>query len=203
MSEINTIIFDFGGVLIDWNPRYLFRKIYDTEEEIDYFLEHICDMDWNEQQDAGRPLALATASKISEHPSHSEPIQAYYSRWQEMLGGPIESAVDILKELTDKNNVRLFGLTNWSNETFPIAKERYPFLNWFDGIVVSGKEKVRKPFPEIYKTLISRYNIDPKKAVFIDDNIRNLKGAEPFGIRCIHYESGEQLRTDLEKLDLL
>ena len=203
MRAFDTIIFDFGGVLIDWNPRYVFRQIFDTEKEIDWFLENICDMAWNEEQDAGRSLEEATAIKLIEYPEHAQAILAYYGRWEEMLGGPIQTSVDILTSLKDSNQYRLYGLTNWSEETFPFARERFDFLNIFDGIVVSGVEKTRKPFPKIYNLLLDRYEVDAEKAVFIDDNLRNVNAARGLGIEGIHFESSDQLKNDLSDLKIL
>jgi len=197
------VIYDLGGVLIDWNPKYLYRKIINDEKEIDWFLENICDMHWNEQQDAGRPLIEGTIEKIKEHPEHAEKIKAYYERWDEMLGGPIDASVTILRRLKEEDKHDLYALTNWSAETFPIARERYDFLSWFKGIVVSGEEKMRKPFYEIYNLLMSRYNISADHAIFIDDNLRNVEAAKSIGIDSIQYKSAPQLQLELEKRGVL
>lgn len=198
-----TIIFDLGAVLIDWNPHYLYRKIFDEEAEMLHFLENICTSDWNEEQDAGRPLQEATELLVAKHPEHEENIRAFYSRWDEMLGGPIEGTVEIFRELKESGNYNLYALTNWSAETFPIAQERYEFLNWFDGIVVSGTEKDRKPFDSFYHTLLNRFDVHPSEAVFIDDNLRNVKAAEKLGIDSIHFTSPEALREALKERDIL
>ncbi len=197
--EINTVIFDLGGVLIDWNPRYVYRTIFKTEEEIDWFFENVATHDWNENQDAGYPIAKATEELIAQHPEWEHQIRAYYGRWEEMLGGPIHETVEILKELKQLPGLKTYALTNWSAETFHIALERYDFLRWFDGRLVSGEEKTRKPFPEFYQKLIDKFSIDPVKAVFIDDNLRNVKGAETFGIKGIHFHDHQQLREELGK----
>ena len=199
---IDTIIFDLGGVLIDWNPKYVFRQIFDTEEEVDWFLTEICDSAWNEEQDAGRSLQEGTAVKVLEYPQHRDAILAYYGRWQEMLGGPIAETVDLLKSLKEDGQYRLLALTNWSYETFPVAQELYDFLSWFEGIVVSGIEKTRKPKKEIYDILLDRYQVTPEKAVFIDDNIGNVQAGNFLGIHGIHFQSPAQLRSDLEKLSV-
>ena len=196
---IDTVIFDFGGVLIDWNPAYLFRKTFENEAEMKHFLANICTSDWNEEQDAGRTIQEATEYLVSKHPAHEANIRAYYSRWEEMLGGVFDGTVQILKELKESKKYKLLGLTNWSAETFPIAQNKYDFLNWFDGIVVSGEEKCRKPFPEFYNILLSRYQVDAQKAVFIDDNARNLEGAEKLGIQTIHFVGAEELRRALQE----
>lgn len=197
MPEFNTIIFDLGGVLIDWNPRYVYRKIFKTEEEIDWFFQNVTTSDWNENQDAGYPLDKATEEKIREFPEWENEIRAFYGRWEEMLGEEISGTVELLERLKNRGDLKLYALTNWSAETFPVALERFEFLNWFDGIVVSGHEKTRKPFSEIYTTLLRRYVIDPSKAIFIDDSERNVKGAEAIGIKGIVFKNPSQLERDL------
>jgi len=119
-----------------------------------------------------------------------------------MLGGSIQETVELLKVLKEKDHLRLFALTNWSHETFPVALERFDFLHWFDGIVVSGEEKTRKPFPEFYQTLLQRHNINPSKAIFIDDNLRNVQGAEAVGINGIHFLNPQQLKEELKKWNI-
>jgi len=191
------IIFDLGAVLIDWNPRYLYRKIFSSEAEVDYFLQQICTFDWNEEQDAGRSLLDATELLISQHPQYEAEIRAYYGRWKEMLGGEIAGSVALLKELKESGKYKLYALTNWSNETFPLALVQYQFLQWFDGIVVSGREKQRKPSPSIYKLLLDRYQERPEKSLFIDDNLRNVTAARNVGIDSIHFTSALQLKNEL------
>jgi 2-haloacid dehalogenase len=194
---INTIIFDLGAVLIDWNPGYLYRKIFKNESEMHHFLENICTPAWNEEQDGGRSLQEATNFLISHYPEHEANIRAFYDRWDEMLGGPIAGTVEIFKALKESGRYKIYALTNWSAETWPIALERYDFLNWFDGVVVSGTEKDRKPFPSFYHTLLNRYGVKPEEALFIDDNLRNIHAAEALGIRSIHFTNPEQLRAKL------
>jgi 2-haloacid dehalogenase len=192
-----TVIFDLGAVLIDWDPRHLYRKVFADEDQMEYFLQHICSPEWNEEQDGGRPLQEATELLVSRHPGHEENIRHFYGRWEEMLAGPIPGTLDILRELKESGNHTLYALTNWSAETFPIALERYDFLHWFDGIVVSGIEKNRKPFASFYQVLLNRYSVDPKEAIFIDDNLRNVLAAEQLGIASIHFVSPSQLREQL------
>jgi len=199
-GSINTILFDLGGVLIDWNPRYVYRNIFKTEEEIDWFFENICTNDWNEEQDAGKLLNQATEELVAKHPDWENQIRAYYGRWEEMLGGVIQETVDILQELKQNKDLKFYALTNWSAETFPIALERFEFLKWFDGIVVSGIEKTRKPFPEFYHRLIDRFGINPSQSVFIDDNLRNVEGAETLGVKGIHFKNPQQLKHELNQL---
>nr|WP_295864489.1 HAD family phosphatase [uncultured Chitinophaga sp.] len=199
----DTIIFDLGSVLIDWNPRYLYRKIFATEAEIDNFLQNICTHDWNEEQDAGRSLQEATEMLVTSHPQHEAQIRAYYGRWKEMLGGEIPGSVQLLRQLKDSGKYKLYALTNWSNETFPLALVEFPFLQWFDGIVVSGRERQRKPFPSFYQLLLNRYQVDAEHALFIDDNLRNVKAAEAQGIDSIHFVHPEQLKDVLVSKNIL
>ena len=198
-TTIEAIIFDLGGVLIDWNPRHVYRTIFDSEEKIDWFFDNICTNDWNEKQDAGYSLSTATEELVAQHPEWEAEIRAYYDRWIEMLGGPMHETVNILRNLKQQEHLSLYALTNWSHETFPVALERFEFLQWFDGIVVSGEEKTRKPFPEFYQKLLERYNIDPARAIFIDDNLRNVKAAEDAGIHGIHFLNAKQLSDELRK----
>ena len=199
---IRNIVFDLGGVLIDWNPRYVYRHIFDTEEEVEDFLTNITVMEWNVQQDAGRPLSEATQMLIAEHPKWKKEIEAYYGRWEEMLGGAIDGTVDILKKCVDDKRYSVLALTNWSAETFPIAQKHYDFLTWFEGIVVSGEEKCIKPDPEIYNILLSRYNLIPEETVFIDDNMNNIQAAQALNIHGIHFTSPAELGKDLTRLSV-
>ena len=202
-TKFDTIIFDLGAVLIDWNPRYLYRKIFKTEEEIDWFLQNICTSEWNEEQDAGRSFEEATEILVNKHPDYEFAIRAWYGRWPETILGDIPMTVDILRELKNKNGHRLYALTNWSTETFPWALERFEFLQWFEGIVVSGHEKTRKPFPEFYQILFDRYKVNPGSAIFIDDNLRNVNAGKALGMESIHYQTPEELRVALKKLGVL
>lgn len=194
---IDTIIFDLGGVLIDWNPRYLYRKILKSEEEVSWFLETICTSEWNDEQDAGRSFEEATQALILQHPEWEEAIRAWYGRWQETIQGDIPGTVDILKRIKTENNYGLYALTNWSAETFPWALDNFEFLHWFKGIVVSGDEGCRKPFPEIYNILFDRYGVNPQHTIFIDDNIKNIEAAKQLGLHAIHFKSPELLKQEL------
>lgn len=194
---ITTIIFDLGGVLIDWNPEYLYRKVFKDESELKHFLEKVCTPEWNEEQDAGRTLAEATDFLLKEYPEHEENIRLYYNRWQEMLAGAIEGTVEIFEKLKKTKRFKIYALTNWSAETFPIALEKYQFLSWFDGVVVSGTEKKRKPFPEFYQILLDRYQVKAEETIFIDDNLRNVDAAKQVGLDAIHFRTPEQLNEEL------
>lgn len=198
-NSIDTIIFDLGGVLIDWNPRYVYRKIFKTEEEVDWFLENVTTSEWNENQDAGYPLHKATKELIAKHPEWEPEIKAYYGRWLEMLGEDIHETVEILHELKQNGKYRLYALTNWSAETFPHALERFEFFKVFDGIVVSGQEKMRKPSADFYQIILNRYQLDPGKTIFIDDSLRNVQGAEAVGITGIHFHNPSQLKDELRR----
>jgi len=203
MNNINTLVFDLGGVLIDWNPEYLYNKIIPDEKERRWFLSTICTPDWNEQQDEGRSLKEATEHLVGKYPEHEASIRAYYDRWKEMLGGPIHETVEIFRQLKFHTSLKLYALTNWSAETFPVALELYEFLHWFDGRLVSGEEKIRKPFPEIYRLLIDRFAIEPAKAIYVDDNIRNVLPARELGFHGIHFRTPALFKKELEGLGVL
>jgi len=202
-ANINTLVFDLGGVLVDWNPEYLYNKIIPDEKERRWFLSTICTSDWNEQQDEGRSLQEGTEHLVQRYPEHEAAIRAYYGRWKEMLGGPIHETVEIFRELKFHTSLKLYALTNWSAETFPVALELYDFLHWFDGRLVSGEEKIRKPFPEIYRLLIDRFGIDPTKAIYVDDNIRNVLPARELGFHGIHFRTPELFKEELKGLGVL
>lgn len=196
---IQSIIFDLGGVLIDWNPGYLYKKIFDKEEEIEWFLKNVCTPEWNALQDEGRSFADATKELLSKFPRHEQAIRAWYDRWPETIGGPLHETVDILKSVRNSNRQRLFALTNWSAETFPWARQKFDFLQWFEGIVVSGEEKTRKPFSKFYEILLKRYGVAPEEAIFIDDNLKNVEAARRLGLLGIHFQGASALRVDLRK----
>jgi 2-haloacid dehalogenase len=204
MNQINTIIFDLGGVLIDWNPLYVFKDLIPDEERRAYFFQNICTSDWNEEQDAGTLINVATNERIALYPDWENEIRAYYGRWVEMLGEPLHGTVKILKTLIDSPDYSVYALTNWSAETFPIAKslERFEFLQWFEGVLVSGEEMMKKPQPEIFELILNRYDIDRTKAIFIDDNIRNIHASNAVGLEAIHFQSSEQLAEELKNRDI-
>lgn len=196
-SSDPTVVFDLGGVLIDWNPRYLYRRLFDDEEQMEWFLTTVCSMDWNDAMDAGRPFAEAVAEKVDAFPEYEALIRAYFERWDEMLGGSIEGSVEILAELHEQGRP-LYALSNWSAETFPEALDRYDFLSWFDGIVLSGEVRVTKPDPAIYHHLLDAYRIEAEEAIFIDDREENVEAAREIGFRGIHFRSPDQLREALD-----
>lgn len=203
MKHIDTIIFDLGGVLIDWNPEYVYLDVFNGDrEKMKWFFDNICTHDWNENQDAGYPLAKATEERIALFPQHEELIRMYYGRWVDMLGEAIFDTVDILDQLVSKKHHKIVALTNWSHETFPIALERFEFLHWFEGIVVSGEEKTRKPFREIYETTLNRFNIKAEQSIFIDDNLRNIEAANALGINGVHFKSSKLLIDQLKTYNI-
>lgn len=201
MTEIKNIVFDFGGVLVDWNPTYLYSKLFDNETEMNHFLENICTPEWNIRQDAGRPLVKATELLQAKHPEYKELIGHYYGRWDEMLGGDIKENVRVLEMLRPKYT--LFGLTNWSAETITIAYNRYDFFKHFDGIVVSGDENIVKPDPKLYQVLLNRYNLKANESLFIDDNLKNIEIAREMGFHTIHFTENVDLEKEVRDRGLL
>ena len=203
MITIKNIIFDLGGVLVDWNPEYVYLDVFNGDrKKMQWFFDEVCTFDWNENQDAGYPLAQATEDRIKLYPQYEQWIRMFYGRWEEMLGGPIVGTVKILKELVNDRNYRVIALTNWSAETFPVALKRFDFLHWFEGIVVSGTEKTRKPFSAIYQITLDRYQLNPTNSLFIDDNERNVIAAQRMGIQTIHFQNPKQLKISLEALGI-
>ena len=203
-TNYTTIIFDLGGVLLDWNPMYVYDENYfSTNDQRDYFFSRICTSEWNEEQDASRSIVEGTELLVKQFPDWEQPIRDYYGRWTEMLRGPIQETVDIFRELKATGKYKCYALTNWQADLFNIALVRYNFLHWFDGRVVSGVEKTRKPFPEFYQLLLDRYAIPASRSIFIDDNLRNVAGAEAVGIKSIHFQSPAQLKRELHSLHIL
>src|SRR5256885_1372479 len=202
MDGRSVVVFDLGGVLIQWNPRHLYRKLLPDEALMEEFLGTVCTQDWNERQDAGRSFAEAEAELIRHHPDKVDLIRAWCARFDEMIPGAIDEVVAILSELKDRGTP-VYALSNWSAEPFAPQRRRFPFLSWFDGIVVSGHEGVIKPDPRIFELLLSRYSLKPEQAVFIDDNPANAAAASALGIHGIAYRSPDQLRSELTGLRLL
>ena len=196
-------MFDLGGVLVNWNPRHLYRKLFAGDEAaMESFLANVCTAEWNERQDAGRSFADAVAELLPRHADKAALIEAFGQRFDEMIAGPIDGTVEILADLK-RAGVPRYGLTNWSAETFRPQCRRFAFLSWFDGIVVSGEEGVIKPDPRIFRILLERYRIAPEEAVFIDDNPGNAAAAAALGIHGIHFRSPDDLRRELESLGFL
>ena len=202
MNEKPTIIFDLGGVLIDWDPRYLYRKIIPDQDQMEFFLEHICNSSWNAQMDRGYPFKTAVAELSAEHPGYSEEIRAFYDRWEEMISGSFPGTVRILEEVKEAG-YPLAALSNWSGETLPRVAHQFTFLKWFDPLVVSGDVKMVKPDADIFLYLLGKLGRDPGDCLFIDDSIANIQTARDLGFQSIHFSSADQLRAQLEKLGIL
>lgn len=196
-------IFDLGGVLIEWNPRHLYRKLFAGDEAaMEDFLANVCTTEWNERQDAGRSFAEATAALMPRHADKLELISAWGSRFGEMIPGAIDGTVEVLAELKARG-VPVYGISNWSAETFPPQRSRFPFLSWFDDLVISGEVGVIKPDPRIFAILLERNAIDPATAVFVDDVEKNARAATRLGLHGIHFRSPESLRRELAAVGLL
>jgi 2-haloacid dehalogenase len=198
----DAIVFDLGGVLVDWNPRYLYRPLFADEAALEDFLARVCAPEWNLEMDAGKPFAVAVAERQKLFPEHAEMIALWHSGWVQMLRDPIQATVAILAELRERGS-RLLALTNWSAETFPTARQRFPFLEWFEDIVVSGEVKLAKPDPRIFAHLLERARLKPARTFLIDDNPDNVAAARKLGIAAVLYESPAQLRTVLTEHGLL
>jgi len=202
-SERSVVVFDLGGVLVDWNPRYLYRKLFNgNEAAMEHFLANVCTQAWNLQQDAGRPFIEACGSLKALHPEKSELIDAWFDRFDEMLAGPIPGSVSILAELRSAD-VPLYALSNWSAETYPWAVKRFEWLQWFRGIMLSGEVKLVKPNPIIFQRLLERFAIDAKSAVYIDDVESNVEAARALGMYGIRFTDAAALARELVQLGLL
>jgi 2-haloacid dehalogenase len=199
---IEAVVFDLGGVLLDWNPRYLYRQLFDDDVAMEHFLSEICTMAWHDAHDRGKPFAVGCAELAAVHPQYAEMIMAWGDRSEEMVRGPIDATVEILRELV-AGGVRCYALTNMETETYPLRVERFPFMSWFDGSVVSGFEGVSKPDPEIFRRLLERFGLTAASTAFVDDAARNVRAASKLGIQTVQYESARALRRTLEQAGLL
>jgi 2-haloacid dehalogenase len=199
----HSVIFDLGGVLIDWDPRHLYRKLFAGDEAaMEHFLATVCTHEWNRCQDAGRTFAEGAQLLKADHPDKAELIDSYHRRFDEMIAGPVSGSVEILAELRD-SSIPLYALTNWSAETYPQARERFNFLNWFRGILVSGEVGVIKPDPRIFALLVDRFAVEPQRTVYIDDVEANVAAAQRFGLHGIHFTTAAALREELVGVGLL
>ncbi len=198
----SAVVFDLGGVLLDWNPRYLYRKLFDDEAEMDRFLSEVCTMQWHHAHDLGVPPEQTVPPLVDAHPEYAEQIWAWPRRSEEMVAGPIEGSVEILRALKDRG-VPVYALTNMETWTYPDRRERYPFLRWFDGTVVSGFEGVAKPDPRIFKLLLDRFGLTAQTTLFIDDSAKNVAAAREVGLQAIEFESPAGLRQRLQNAGLL
>lgn len=199
--DIKNIIFDFGGVLVEWNPKYLYKSYFEDENEMEYFLKNICTEEWNLEQDRGRSLLEGTQLLQKQFPEFHTLIELFYAKWEVMLKTNIPETVSLLYKLKSKYNI--YGLTNWSAETISIAYDRFSFFKEFDGIVVSGQEKIIKPDYKIYQILLDRYNLKAENTIFIDDNINNIKTAKEIGLYAIHFQNPGKLEFELSKIKAL
>jgi haloacid dehalogenase superfamily, subfamily IA, variant 3 with third motif having DD or ED len=201
--RLDAVVFDLGGVLIDWNPRYLYRTLFDGDDAaMERFLSDVCSPAWNVQQDAGRPWREAVETLARLHPDQRELIAAYDERWPEMLGGSIQGTVEILAELRAAGR-RLAVLSNWSAEKFPIARARFDFLDWFEAVVISGDVGVGKPDARIYRHLLARSGFDPRSTAFVDDSAANVAAAAELGMTALVFRDPATLRADLTRLGLM
>jgi 2-haloacid dehalogenase len=202
-NSIKAIIFDFGGVLLDWDPRNLYRRYFPNQPQaMDDFLAEIDFYNWNAQQDKGRPFAKGNAELIAQFPQHTDLIQAYFENWEQSITGAIEGTVDILQKLKQKG-YRLYGLSNWSAETFPRARHVYHFFDWFDDIILSGEVRLNKPDPAIFNLLLSKIRLSPSECLLIDDSQVNIDSANELGFVTIHFSSPKNLQTELKRINLL
>lgn len=197
------LVFDYGGVLVDWDPRYLYRKILGSDEQaIENFLKEVRFFEWNVQQDAGRPFHQAIDEICSRYPQHCELIKAYDERYEESISGPIWPTVEILKELK-RAGYPLFGLSNWPAEKFPPVRDRYEFFGWFEDIVISGEVGLAKPDPAIFHLILARIGRPAEECLYIDDAEANIVVARQLGFQTILFLSPEELRRELVELGIL
>jgi 2-haloacid dehalogenase len=201
-APIEAVVFDIGGVLLDWNPRHLYRKLFDDEDAMNRFLEEVCTLDWHAAHDRGTPFAVSCARLAAAHPEQAELIWAWGRRSEEMVAGPIEGSVEILRALKQRS-ISCYALTNMEAETYPRRRERYDFLRWFDGTVVSSAEGVAKPDAEIFQRLLQRYALTAQNTLMIDDSAANVATAATLGMQTIRFESPAQLRRCLENAGVL
>jgi 2-haloacid dehalogenase len=198
---IKAIIFDFGGVLLQWDPHQLYRRYFDQLEQIDQFLAEINFLSWNAEQDRGRPFAEGIAELSGQFPQHDHLIRAYYDHWEDSIVGPISGTVEILYSLK-RAGYSLYGLSNWSTETYPRIQHQYDFFNLFDKIILSGDVKLVKPDPAIFNLTLQAIHRTASECLLIDDSEVNIMTARVMGFNTIHFKSPEQLRTELHQLNL-
>ncbi len=197
---IKNVVFDFGGVLLDWNPRYLYRDIFKDDERMEYFLSNVTTSEWNSQTDKGKPFAQACAELSEKFPEFKTEIGLYHTGWSQMLKGEIPEGMELLNAVKKSGKYVIYGLTNWSAETFPIAYKRFPFLNDFEGIVVSGEEKMIKPDKGIFLTLFERYHLNPEECLYIDDNRKNIETGRSRGMLTVLFDNPKEAKEKALKL---
>lgn len=199
MAEIKNIVFDFGGVLVDWNQRYYYRDYFNDDERMEYFLAHVCTNEWNLQNDRGRTYDETVAELAGEYPEFREAIEMFPIHWGEMLRGDKPESVALLRRLKSMG-YSLYGLTNWSAENIHVAFERFDFLGLLEGTVVSGIEKAVKPEPELYRILLDRYSLRAEESVFIDDRAENVETARRMGFQGVVFDNIDNARTELSRI---
>ena len=200
--KINNIIFDFGGVLLDWNPHYIYDPYFGDAEKAEWFLTHICTFEWNQQHDGGRPIAEGVAELTAQYPEWAKEIALYYDQFLTAISGQIPGMEELIKQLK-ASGLHTYGLTNWSAETFALVRPKYPVLDLMEDIIVSGEEKVMKPDPEIFRRALLRFRIQPSDTLFIDDNPANTAAAEALGIHTLTFQNPETLANDLRRDGIL
>ena len=200
---IKNIIFDFGGVLVDWNPHYLFDKYFNDLDEANYFVENVCNSEWNAEMDGGKPFEQAVRERSAMFPKYAEALRLYQTNWMDTMGEEIPGMYDLIKSLKINGFPVIYGLTNWSAETFPTVQKTYRIFSLIDKIVVSGEVKQLKPNPEIFHTLLDKYSLKAEESLFIDDNLKNVEGAKAVGINAVLFRGVEKLREDLKNLRVL
>lgn len=201
-GKAQVVIFDLGGVLLDWNPRHVYRRYFQADEQVDQFLAEIDFAGWNRQQDLGRSFADGVTLLSKEFPQYASLIRAYHEHWEASIAGPIEGSVEMVRRLKAAG-YPLFALTNWSAETFPIARAKYRWLSLFESILISGEVGMAKPDPRIYNLMLQRIGRPSTECVLIDDAPANIQAAAKLGFQTIHFESAMQLATQLRELSLL
>ncbi len=199
---MDAVLFDLGKVLLDWDPRYYYRPFFANEETLEDFVQRVIAHEWYLEMDAGKPSGQAIAERSRAHPEYAELIARWKEGWPLMMRGAISGSVDILDELR-RRGVRLYALTNFSRETWPLAKARFEFLSWFEDAIISGEHGIVKPDPRIFELAISRCRLDPARTTFVDDMPANVEAARACGLRAIQFTSPEKLRADLAAQGLL
>ena len=189
-------LFDLGGVFFDWNPKYFYKSIFPSEKEMEFFLKNICNQEWNIKQDAGRSIKDGEKELIVQFPKYTKEIQMYYPNHHKMIKGTFQNSIDQLLELKFHNYL-CYVLSNWSAETFIGVKDDYSFLNKFDGLLISGENKLVKPDKAIYKLAISRFDLIPDKTVFIDDKIENIEAAKELNFKTIHIIDPKNIKEQI------
>lgn len=203
MFMVKHIVFDLGGVLVDWNPRHLYRQVFKSAEEMEHFLQYVCSSEWNSRLDAGLPFAEGITERCQAFPHYQREIRLYWERWPEMIVGAIDPVVEVFQHFRQVGSFGVFALSNWSTETFPLALARLPFLSQFNGLVLSGQEGVGKPNPRIYSILLERYQLKATDCLFIDDRLENVKTALDLGFLALHFRDPDTLKIQLRQMGLI